>query len=211
MITKISGLQLIINTVPNPLHPYLELALKALIGGVHSIQFRHKGNYDRKIYLLVSQLMKICDQFSVPLIINDRADIALAIQAAGVHLGRSDLPIQEARKLLGNKKIIGASASTIEQALQAEREGADYIGFGHIYPTQTKFKPHPAVGIAKLKQVCDLINIPILGIGGIDEHNLRSVCTAKISGVAIASAVNLSPTPLTQIGKIKKILDEYGK
>lgn len=208
---KIEGLQLIINTDPAPSYSYLDLALKALLGGVNSIQFRHKGIYDRETYSIVYQLTEICCRFSVPLIVNDRVDIVLSIQAAGVHLGQTDLPIQAARKLLGNEKIIGGTASNLEQAKQAEMDGADYIGFGHIYPTKTKIKHDPPVGLAALEQVCKHISIPVLAIGGIKEHNLDDVCSTGVSGIALVSAISSSSDPLSQTQKFKKIMDSYGK
>lgn len=211
MKPKIAGLQLIINTDPAPSHSYLELASKALLGGANSIQFRHKGIYNREIYSIVCQLAEICCRFSVPLIINDRVDIALAIQAAGVHLGQTDLPIKAARKLLGKDKIIGGTASNLEQAKQVEMDGADYIGFGHIYPTKTKIKHDPPVGLVVLEQVCNHVNVPVMAIGGIKEHNLDDVCAAGVCGVAIVSAISSSSDPLSQTQKFKKIMDSYEK
>ncbi len=211
MKSKITGLQLIINTDPASPHSYLELASKALHGGVNSIQFRHKGSYSREMYAIACQLAEICRRFSVPLIINDRPDIALAIQAAGVHLGQTDLPVRAVRELLGEGKIIGITASNLEQATQAEKEGADYIGFGHIYPTKTKIKYDPPVGLAALEKVCKQSGIPVLAIGGIQEHNLDEVCLTGASGIAVVSAIGLSADPFGQTQKFKKIMDAYGK
>jgi thiamine-phosphate pyrophosphorylase len=211
MKRKIEGLQLIINTDPAPFHSYLDLASKALLGGINSIQFRHKDLYTREIYSIVYQLAEICCRFSVPLIVNDRVDIALSIQAAGVHLGQSDLPIKVARELLGNEKIIGSTASNLEQAKQAEMDGADYVGFGHIYPTTTKIKHHPPVGLDALEQICKYISIPVLAIGGIKEQNIDHVCSTGVSGIALVSAISSSSDPLSQTQKFKKIMDSYGK
>lgn len=211
MKTEIKGLHFIINTDPPPSHPYLELAVKALRGGVDSIQFRHKGFYDRDMYTLACRLAEICASFSIPLIINDRVDIALAVQAAGVHLGQTDLPIKVARQLLGNTKIIGGTASTLTEARQVEMDGADYIGFGHIFPTQTKIKNYPPVGVDMLEHVCSCVSIPVLAIGGIKDHNLDKVCETGASGVAVVTAIGSSSDPLSQTQKFKKIMGFYGK
>lgn len=211
MKSKIKGLQLIINTVSTSLYPYLELASKALLGGIDSLQFRHKGIYDRETFFLACQLAELCHQFSVPLIVNDRADIALAIQAAGVHLGQADMSIMAARLLLGDEKIIGGTASTLTQAQQLESDGADYIGFGHIYPTKSKVKDTPPVGLNALKEVCREVNIPVLAIGGINEHHLADVFQAGVCGIAVISAISLSFDPCSQTQKYKKIMGSYGK
>ena len=211
MNRKITGLQLIINTDPPPPHSYLKLALDALLGGVNRTQFRHKGIYNRDMYSLACQLAEICRCFSVPLIVNDRVDIAIAVQAAGVHLGQDDLPIKAARRLLGDGKIIGGTASNLEQAKQVELDGADYIGLGHIYPTQTKIKDGPPIGLAILEQICKHVNISVLAIGGIKEHHLDGVCATGAHGVAIVSAIGMSSDPLSQTLKFKKIMDAYGK
>lgn len=211
MKSKMTGLQLIINTDPAPSHGYLELALKALLGGVNSIQFRHKGIYNREMYSIACQLAELCSLFSVPLIVDDRMDIALSIEAAGVHLGQTDIPIKVARQLLGKEKIIGGTASNLEQAKQVEMDGADYVGFGHIYPTKTKIKQDPPVGLNALEQVCKHLSIPVLAIGGINEHNIDHVCATGVSGIALVSAIGSSSDPLSQTQKFKKIMDSYGK
>lgn len=210
MKDKIRGLQLIVNTNPVPAHPYLQLVLQAISGGVDTIQFRHKGMYTREIHSLVCQIAEVCLHFSIPLIVNDRVDIAIAIEATGVHLGQTDLPIKVARSLLGNKKMIGATASTIEQAKQAEIGGADYIGFGHIFPTDTKLKNHSPVGLMLLQQVCNQIRIPVLAIGGIKDHHIKDVCKTGVSGIAVVSAISASSDPFIQTRKFKEIMALYG-
>ncbi len=198
----IKGVQLIINTPAS-----LELASKALLGGIDTIQFRHKGSYTREVYALVCELAEMCRGFSVPLIINDRVDIALSIDAAGVHLGQTDLPIIKARHLLGNR-IIGATASNLEQAKRAEREGADYIGLGHIYPTSSKIKTGPPLGLALLEQVCREVKIPLLAVGGINEHNVENVSKTGVAGIAVISAISSAADPLSETEKFRRIF--YG-
>ena len=178
MKDRIHGLHFIINTDSVQNDSCLDLAEKAILGGADSLQFRHKATYTREIYALACRLAEICRKFSVPLIVNDRVDIAMAIGASGVHLGQTDLPVEAARKLIGRDKIIGATTSTLEEAKEAERQGADYIGFGHIFPTRTKIKNTPPLGVVPLQTVCRQISIPILAIGGIDAGNLDEVCRA---------------------------------
>ena len=200
---KIQGLQLIVSTDTTPSVPYLELALQAILGGIDGIQFRHKGIYSRETYSLVSQLAELCNRFSIPLIINDRIDIALAVKAAGAHLGQSDLPLAIASAFLGKGKIIGATASTLEEAKRAEIEGADYIGFGHIFPTTTKIKNTPPVGLEGLKAVLNHVTIPVVAIGGITDHNLDEVRKTGVHGVAFVSAISSSLDPFRQTKKLK--------
>lgn len=211
MKPEIKGLHLIINTFPAASYPCLDLALMALQGGVNGIQFRHKGIFTREIFSILSQLVELCRRFSVCLIVNDRADIAISVHAAGVHLGQTDLPIKAARQLLGKDKIIGCTASTLEQAKQAQTDGADYVGFGHVFPTRTKVKLCPPVGIAGLKEVCNDIDIPVIAVGGINEHNIQSVCAAGVSGIALVSAISTSLNPLHQTQHLKQLMALHGK
>ncbi len=205
---RMQGLHLVLSTEPKPHLPIVELALAAIDGKVDSIQFRHKGDYSRELFAIVLDLVKICKQVNIPLVINDRLDIALATNASGVHLGQTDLPLSVARKLLGADKLIGATASTLEQAKRAEMEGADYVGFGHIFPTQTKIKTTPPVGLVALREVCQQLNIPVVAIGGIDAKNVDEVCQAGVSGVAIVSAICASPTPRAATATLKSIIQD---
>ena len=141
---QIKGLQVVINTCPAPTFPLVELAQIVITGGADCLQFRHKGPYTRDIFAAALQISELCACRNVPLIIDDRFDIAAAVGATGVHLGQNDADIRVARKFLGPDKVIGATASTLEQAKAAESKGADYIGLGHIFPTKTKVKRHTA-------------------------------------------------------------------
>jgi thiamine-phosphate pyrophosphorylase len=153
--------------------------------GVGMVQFRHKSAYTRESLEAVRRLKS---RLQVPLMINDRVDIALAVDAAGVHLGQTDLPIPIARCLLG-QKIIGGTAGTLEQALQVEQEGADYVSIGHIFPTTSKVKTTPPVGLKALEQVCRRLKIPVYAIGGINSSNVEQVRATGVTGVALIAAI----------------------
>lgn len=206
----LKGLQLIINTATSGVHPWLDLAEKALAAGGDGIQLRHKTFFDRATYLLAQQLAELCRHYRRPFIINDRLDIALAVNATGVHLGEEDMPVATARHLLGQEKIIGATASHLAAATAAVAAGADYIGFGHIFATPSKCKEHPPLGIAPLQEICQQLPIPVIAIGGIHQGNLAQVCAAAIAGVAVISAISGSVDPFSQTQKMKEILHAHG-
>lgn len=173
---------------------HLELCELAVRGGASMIQLRDKMASDRDLYALAVAMQFLCSGLGATFIINDRVDIALAANTDGVHLGQTDLPISTARKILGNDKLIGGSASTLEEALQVERDGADYIGFGHIFPTTTKDKSSAPKGIALLSEVVASVKIPVIAIGGITHLNVESVAQTG-SSVAVVSAVCASENP----------------
>lgn len=173
---------------------HLELCELAIRGGASMIQLRDKTASDRDLYALAVAMQLLCTGLGATFIINDRVDIALAANTDGVHLGQTDLPIPTARKILGNDKLIGGSASTLEEALQVERDGADYIGFGHIFPTATKEKPSAPKGIEALSKVIASVKIPVIAIGGITQSNVEAVAQTGAS-VAVVSAVCSSENP----------------
>jgi thiamine-phosphate pyrophosphorylase len=167
----------------------LYLALEeAIKGGVTLVQLREKHLSSLEFYNTALKVKEITDKYNVPLIINDRLDIALAVDAAGVHLGQNDMPASAARKLIGPDKILGVSAATIEEAKIAERDGADCIGVGAMFPTDTK-QDARAVSGELLKEIKKSITIPVVAIGGINENNIKQLKTANIDGVAIVSAI----------------------
>lgn len=174
---------------------HLELATAAIAGGADTIQFRDKSLPTQKLIEVAGALRGLCSAKDVPLIINDRVDVALAVDADGVHLGRSDLPVALARDLLGPDKIVGGTAGTLEEAFEAERAGADYVGFGHIYPTSSKEKPGSAKGPKSLHEMCNALSIPIIAIGGIDLGNFAAVIDAGAWGIAVIGAVCASNDP----------------
>jgi thiamine-phosphate pyrophosphorylase len=161
---------------------------EAILGGVTLVQLREKNLTSNELYHSALQVKKITDAYDVPLIINDRLDIMLAVDAAGVHLGQKDIPTAVARKLIGSSKILGASTATVEEAVLAQREGADYIGVGALFGTTTKSNTRP-VTIELLKQIKQSVSIPVVAIGGIKTSNVMQLKPANIDGVAVVSDI----------------------
>jgi thiamine-phosphate pyrophosphorylase len=161
---------------------------EAIKGGVTLVQIREKSMDTLEFYNLAVKIKRITDEYKIPLIINDRLDIAQAIDAAGVHLGQSDMPADIARRILGNNKIIGVSTGTLKQAQKAEKQGADYVGVGAMFPTTTK-DDASAVTINCLKEIKEGISIPVVAIGGISEKNVAQLKPANIDGIAVVSAI----------------------
>lgn len=165
-----------------------EIVTLALNTGVRWVQYREKDKSRRNIYREALILRKLTNEFGAIFVVNDYADIALAVNADGVHLGQSDLPLKEARKILEKGKIIGVSTHSIEEAIAAEAGGADYIGFGPIFHTATKDAGKPK-GIAALREIKELIKIPVVAIGGINTENLESVIDSGADAVAVSSGI----------------------
>ncbi|MBZ9686596.1 thiamine phosphate synthase [Clostridium estertheticum] len=161
---------------------------QAIKGGVTLVQIREKSIGTLEFYNIAVKIKCITDKYKVPLIINDRIDIAQAIDADGVHLGQNDMPADIARCILGSNKIIGVSTSTLVEAQKAERQGADYVGVGAMFPTTTK-DDASAVTINCLKEIKQGISIPVVAIGGISEINIALLKTANIDGIAVVSAI----------------------
>ncbi|MBU3143328.1 thiamine phosphate synthase [Clostridium sp. CF012] len=161
---------------------------QAIKGGVTLVQIREKSISTLEFYNLAVKIKFITDKYKIPLIINDRLDIAQAIDAAGVHLGQDDMPADIARGILGSNKIIGVSTSTLEEAKKAESQGADYVGVGAMFPTATKDDAR-AVTIDCLKEIKQGISIPVVAIGGISEINVALLKPANIDGIAVVSAI----------------------
>jgi thiamine-phosphate pyrophosphorylase len=161
---------------------------EAILGGATLVQLREKDVSSLEFYKIAIEIKKVTDKYDVPLIINDRLDVALAVDAAGVHLGQSDFPCEVARKLIGEDKVLGISAATLGEALKAQADGADYIGVGAMFPTDTKLDAR-AVSIEMLKNIKQTLDIPVVAIGGINENNFRSLEETGIDGMAIISAI----------------------
>ncbi|SCM82432.1 Thiamine-phosphate synthase [uncultured Sporomusa sp.] len=167
---------------------------QALQGGATVVQVREKNLSTLEFFQVTSRIKSITDKYGVPLIVNDRADIALAVDAAGLHIGQEDLPLAVARRLLGPDKIIGVSASTLEEALLAQEQGADYLGVGAVFPTNTK-DDADSVSLAALKSIKEQVRIPVVAIGGINRSNVQPVMETGIAGVAVVSAVIAAQDP----------------
>ncbi|AKL95650.1 thiamine-phosphate pyrophosphorylase ThiE [Clostridium aceticum] len=168
---------------------FFDAVAKALQGGVTLLQVREKNISSKEFYDIGLKLKEITREFNVPLIVNDRLDIALAIDADGLHIGEDDLPIEVARRLLGKNKILGCSASTVEEALYAEKMGANYLGTGAVFPTDSKKDAGAAIGLTKLQEVVESVEIPVIGIGGVSVKNAASVKSTGASGIALISAI----------------------
>ncbi len=160
----------------------------ALRGGVTLVQYRDKTQESRILYERALKMKALCDKYKVPMLVDDRADIAFAVGAAGVHVGQSDLPAEIARRMLGADAIIGVSAHNAEEVLAAEAAGADYLGCGAVYPTGTK-KDTSVIGVEGLKAIRAVTKLPFVGIGGVTLANYRDVLNAGADGVAIVSAI----------------------
>ncbi|NTV99623.1 MAG: thiamine phosphate synthase, partial [Chlorobiaceae bacterium] len=160
----------------------VSLAEEALRGGAPMIQLRHKTASGSDLYSWALEIRKLCRQYNALFFVNDRLDIAMACGADGVHLGQEDLPLQAAKKIAGNTILIGISATSLEEALKARDDGADYIGLGHIFPTTSKEKHHPPLGIETLEKAASLLSIPIVAIGGITLENAPELITAGAAG-----------------------------
>ncbi len=192
---QIGRLHVLTDTVLQSRFSHLELARMAIKGGADTIQFRQKVGATRKMIEIVRQLKQLCLDSGVTLIVNDRPDVAIAAEADGVHLGQDDFPIPLARKLLGESRIIGGSAASLEEAQKCLTEGADYIGFGPVYPTASKEDADPVTGIKLLKQTVEAIPLPIIAIGGISADNAPEVIRAGAQGIAVISAVCCQEDP----------------
>src|SRR5471030_1511653 len=161
-----------------------EAVEKAIIGGCTLVQLREKDCSSFDFYNTAVKVKEITDKYKVPLLINDRLDIALAVDAAGVHVGQSDLPATVVRKIIGEDKIIGVSRGSLEQALKAQKDGADYIGVGAMYDTGTK-KDANSTSIEELKKIRENVSLPIVVIGGINKERIKYFEGIGIDGVAI--------------------------
>ena len=166
----------------------------AVRSGVSMVQLREKTAGSRDFYQLALRVQQITQQYKLPLIINDRLDIALAVDADGVHVGQEDLPVSVVRRLLGPDKIIGATAATVAAALHAEAEGADYIGSGAVFPTLTK-PGKQVLPLAVLTQIKQAVRVPVVAIGGITADNLLALKNTGIDGIAVVSAIMNSADP----------------
>ena len=177
-------LYLVTNRYQDSLENFLEKVETACRSGVTIIQLREKNLTTNQYYQLAKQVKEITDAYQVPLIIDDRLDVCLAVDAAGLHIGDDELPVSVARKVLGPEKILGVTAKTVKRALEAETSGADYLGTGAIFPTTTK-ENAPITLISTLKTICQMVAIPVVAIGGLTSENIDQLSATGIAGVAV--------------------------
>ena len=184
MNREVLKLYLVTNRYQDSLENFLEKVETACRSGVTIVQLREKNLTTNQYYQLAKQVKEITDAYQVPLIIDDRLDVCLAVDAAGLHIGDDELPVSVARKVLGPEKILGVTAKTVKRALEAETWGADYLGTGAIFPTTTK-ENAPITLISTLKTICQTVAIPVVAIGGLTSENIDQLAATGIAGVAV--------------------------
>ena len=177
-------LYLVTNRYQDSVESFLEKIETACRSGVTIVQLREKNLTTNQYYQLAKQVKEITDAYQVPLIIDDRLDICLAVDAAGLHIGDDELPVSVARKVLGPEKILGVTAKTVKRAIEAEEGGANYLGTGAIFPTTTK-ENAPITLISTLKTICQRVAIPVVAIGGLTSENIDQLIGTGIAGVAV--------------------------
>ena len=181
---------------------FLNRVEKALQGGITLLQLREKDKTTRQYIELAQKVHNITRKYNVPLIIDDRVDVALAIDAEGVHVGQSDMPVNLARKLMGENKIVGATTKTVEQAKEAFEQGADYLGVGAIYPTTTKVKT-VLTSTDTLNDICHAVPIPVNAIGGLNKDNIDVLAGIPIAGICVVSAIMKADDPKKATEELK--------
>ena len=182
---------------------------QALMGGITLLQLREKDKSTREYIDLAEKVHTLTKKYNVPLIIDDRVDVALAMDAEGVHVGRSDMPVSTARKLMGDDKIVGATTKTVPQALEAYEQGADYLGVGAIYPTTTKVKT-VLTSTETLGNICSAVPIPVNAIGGLNKDNIDVLKGIPIAGICVVSAIMKADDPKQAAVELQARAKELG-
>ena len=188
---------------------FLRRIEQALQGGITLMQLREKERTTREYIELAEKVHKLAKKYEVPLIIDDRVDVALAIDAEGVHVGASDMPVAMARRLMGDKKIVGATAKTVPWAKEAYEQGADYLGVGAIYPTTTKVKT-VLTSVDTLRDICNAVPIPVNAIGGLNKDNIHVLKGIPIAGICVVSAIMKAADPKQAAEELKARAKELG-
>ena len=183
---------------------FLNIIEEAIKGGTTIVQLREKTASTKEFYELALRVKEITSRYGVPLLINDRIDIALAVDSEGVHIGQDDMPADIAREIIGEDKILGVSASTVEEAKKADIDSADYIGSGAVFPTATK-DDADSVSKEELKEIVDSIDIPVVAIGGITVENANTLKGSGIAGFSVVSAIMSAEDPKEASRKLKEI------
>ena len=188
---------------------FLSRVEQALRGGVTLLQLREKSKSTREYLELAEKVHELTKRYGVPLVIDDRVDVALAIDAEGVHVGAGDLPVAIARKLMGEDKIVGATAKTVPWAMEAWEQGADYLGVGAIYPTTTKVKT-VLTSTDTLRDICAAVPIPVNAIGGLNRDNIDILAGIPVAGICVVSAIMKADDPEKATIKLKARAQELG-
>ena len=188
----------------------MEQVEATLKGGVTCVQLREKELSEEEFLKEAIEMKSVCDRYNVPLIINDNVEIALKSGASGVHVGQKDMEAGKVRKLLGEDKIIGVSARTVEQALAAQRAGADYLGVGAMFTTTTKLDTKN-VSCETLREICKAVEIPVVAIGGVSKSNMMELKGTKVDGVALVSAIFAAEDIENECRELKKLSEKMVK
>ena len=188
-LSRLNGLYLILDERWSSCCSLPEVLREAGQAGVKLVQYRNKTGSMKQAYEVASLLRNIAKEFGMLFVVNDRCDLAMAVEADGVHLGQTDLPLSLARRVVRNAMLIGVSTHNPEQVRTATNEGADYLGFGPIFPTSTKLHHDPVVGLQGLKYIRGLTSLPVFAIGGITPDSVFGLCQAGANGVAVASGI----------------------
>ena len=204
-----TGLYFITDSTGFTREEFLARVERALEGGVTLLQLREKNRSTRDYIALALAVHELTRRYHVPLIIDDRVDVTLAADAEGVHLGAEDMTVETARRILGGEKIIGATAKTVPQALEAAAQGADYLGVGAIYPTTTKVKT-VLTSTETLRAICGAVSIPVNAIGGLNRDNLHVLAGIPIAGICAVSAIMKAEDPKAAAGSLKQAAKELG-
>ena len=189
--------------------PLIEVMGKALSGGVRAVQLREKDLPPRQMFEFAVQLRQVTREAGARLLINDRVDIALAVDADGVHLGVASMPVREARRLLGDSSLIGYSAHSLAEAVQAQADGADFITFGPVYHTPSKAAYGAPLGVTALQEVCRTLSIPVFALGGVKVTSIPELLAAGVSGVALISAIMAAPDPQLAAASILQTIEDH--
>ncbi|MCR4337092.1 MAG: thiamine phosphate synthase [Candidatus Omnitrophica bacterium] len=204
---KKARLYLVLDTQVNDYDQLMSILKSAVGGGIDIVQLRDKMGSTRLALKFLQDALRYLKR-KIPLIVNDRVDWALAVGADGVHVGQDDLPLEATRKLVGSKMLVGTSCQTLEQARRAQRQGADYIGFGSVFKTFTKPERSP-MDAALMKRVASTIFIPVFFIGGIDHSSIADVCQRGGRRVALTRAISLAKNVKVSAQKLKQAIEQY--
>lgn len=191
--------------------PLTEVVRRSLEGGVRAVQLREKDLSGAELCRLAAELRRLTSDFNARLIINDRLDIALAVEADGVHVGVSSLPVAVVRRVMGKGKIIGYSAHSIEEALRAQADNADFVTFGPLFPTPSKAAYGEPCGVKKLANAVSALDIPVIALGGISPANITEALSANVQGIAVISAIMAAADPRGAAASLLKKIEEYAR
>jgi thiamine-phosphate pyrophosphorylase len=189
----------------------IEVVMEAVAGGVSIVQIREKDSDTRDFFQLAMAMKKQLEKTNVPLIINDRVDVAIAVDADGVHVGQTDLPCAVAREMIGPEKILGVSINTFEQIEEVHKLNINYLSLSPVFPTPTKPDTTPAFGIEGLKKARQMTSRPLMTIGGINKTNLKDIVDAGMDGVAVVSAICSAPSPAIAARELAEIIRQARK